>query len=106
MIKAYAFDQASLTASRIPATYTHLENNSNFPTLYACESPWEDFAESFATYFHVVIDQRPWQVIIEQKGRADRVIESCWGTPRCREKAAFLRRWFETPMAVELQKGG
>jgi len=84
-IKAYAFDKASLA------------KHTNFHTLYACESPWEDWAESFATYFHVVIDQRPWQVVIEQTGQPDQVIDSCWGKARCREKEAYLKRWFEAP---------
>lgn len=96
-IKAYAFDKAQLKVSQISAVYTNLEKHTNFHTLYACESPWEDWAESFATYFHVVIDQRPWQVVIEEAGRPDQVVESCWGKARCREKAAFLAHWFENP---------
>jgi hypothetical protein len=96
-IKAYRFEKATLTTSQITDTYANLEAHTNFPTLYACESPWEDWAESFATYFHVVIDRRPWQVVIEAAGQPDRVVASCWGTTRCRNKEAFLRRWFENP---------
>ncbi len=97
-IKAYAFENADLIVSQIPATYANLVNTSNFPTLYACENLWEDFADSFATYFHVVIDQRPWQIIIEQANHPDRVIGSCWGQARCREKELFLKDWFENPV--------
>lgn len=96
-IKAYAFDSAPLTVSQIPIVYTNLETHTNFHTLYACESPWEDWAESFTTYFHVVIDQRPWKVVIEEAGRPDRVIESCWGKARCRDKEVFLQKWFKNP---------
>jgi len=96
-IKAYAFDKARLTVAQIPIAYTNLEKHTNFHTLYACESPWEDWAESFATYFHVVIDQRPWQVVIEAAGQPDQVIESCWGMARCREKEAYLQTWFKNP---------
>lgn len=97
LIRAYTFESAVLTTARIPDTYAHLVSHSNFPTLYACESPWEDFAESFATYFHVVIDRRPWQIIITEEGQPDRIIGSCWGTPRCRDKEAFLETWFKHP---------
>lgn len=96
-IKAYAFGKARLTVSQIPLVYAGLEKHTNFHTLYACESPWEDWAESFATYFHVVIDQRPWQVVIEQADRPVRVIKSCWGQARCLDKEAFLRSWFKNP---------
>ena len=97
-IKAYAFDKAQLTVAQIPLVYTNLVKHTNFHTLYACESPWEDWAESFATYFHVVIDQRPWQIVIEAAGRPDQVIESCWGMARCREKEAYLQNWFKDPV--------
>jgi len=97
-IKAYAFDKAQLTVAQIPIVYTILAKHTNFHTLYACESPWEDWAESFATYYHVVIDQRPWQVVIEAAGRPDQVIESCWGMTRCREKEAYLQNWFKNPV--------
>jgi len=104
-IKAYAFDNARLTASQIPLVYANLEKHTNFHSLYACESPWEDWAESFATYFHVIIDQRPWQVVIEQADRPDTVVESCWSQARCRDKEVFVREWFENPGVRGLESG-
>jgi hypothetical protein len=93
-------EKAKLTNEQIPSTFNNLVDQTNFPSLYAAQSLWEDFAESFATYFHVIIDKRPWQIIIEQKGKPEIVIGSCWNEERCRIKKEYMKRWFENPLAL------
>lgn len=99
-IRVYSFEKAKLTNEQIPSTFNNLVDQTNFPNLYAAQSLWEDFAESFATYFHVIIDKRPWQIIIEQKGKPEIVIRSCWNEERCRIKKEYMKRWFENPLAL------
>ncbi len=100
-IKYYAFENAKLTSEQIPAIYNKLIKYTNFPSLYAAQNMYEDFAESFATYFHVVMDKRPWQIIIEQDGQPEIVIQSCWEEERCKRKKEYMKRWFENPLAVD-----
>ena len=99
-IRVYSFEKAELTNEQIPVTFDKLQKHTNFPTLHAGQSLWEDFAESFATYFHVVIDKRPWEITIEQEDQPDIVVESCWEQERCKRKKEYMKRWFEDPLAV------
>jgi len=97
VVKAYSFEKSKLTNNQILPAYNNLIKHTNFPSLYATQSLWEDFAESFATYFHVVIDERPWQVIMQQDDGSKIVVESCWGDKRCEEKKIFMQKWFGNP---------
>ena len=102
-LRPYSFEKALLTNDEIFNTYYHLIKNTNYASLHAAANMWEDFAESFATYFHVVIDRRPWQVRIEQKDGPDIIIGSCWQEDRCTRKKEFMKRWFEDPLAVDIR---
>jgi hypothetical protein len=97
VVKVYSFEKSKLTNHQILPAYNNLIRHTNFPSLYATQSLWEDFAESFATYVHVVIDERPWQVIIQQDTGSKIVVESCWGDKRCEEKELFMQEWFSNP---------
>ena len=50
-----------LEASQMRLVYQSLEQ-STFPTLYAATHPADDFAESFASYVHVVMMGRDYEV--------------------------------------------
>lgn len=99
-IKVYSFEKSKLSNEQIPMTFNRLQKHTNFPSLHAGQSLWEDFAESFVMYFHVVIDKRPWQIIIEQKDQPQIVVESCWEQERCRRKKEYMERWFENPLTA------
>ena len=96
-IRAYAFDRSELSGSDIPETYGNLLHHSDFPTLPAAQNLWEDFAESFATYVHVVLDGRPREARISRDGETVLLAPSCWGTERCAPKQAFMEAWMEDP---------
>lgn len=96
-INAYRFDRSTLPAGEIPETYRNLVRHTNFPSLSAAQSPWEDFAESFATYVHVELDGRPLTVTVVQEGYPDLKASACWGYARCAEKERFMRRWMNDP---------
>ncbi|MDB5873853.1 MAG: hypothetical protein JWQ07_3295 [Ramlibacter sp.] len=87
---AYYFG-AKLAAADMVATYANLEKTS-FPSLYAATNPGDDFAEAFASYVHVVLLQRPWQVTISRSGEVLKVFKACWDEPRCADKRKVLEQ--------------
>jgi len=82
---------AKLSAAEMVPTYTRLKN-TNFPSLYAATSPGDDFAESFASYVHVVLMRRPWQITLSRDGAVVEVFKACWGESRCAEKQKILEQ--------------
>lgn len=82
---------ARLSAHAMLPTYRKLAK-TNFPSLYAATHPGDDFAESFASYVHVVLMQRPWQIRISNNGRPVLTMPSCWSESRCAGKRALLER--------------
>lgn len=82
---------AKLAAADMLATYARLKA-TNFPSLYAATSPADDFAESFASYVHVVLMRRPWQITISRDGKPVEILRACWDEPRCADKRRMLER--------------
>lgn len=87
---AYYFG-AKLEAADMVQTYASLEE-TNFPSLYAATAPGDDFAEAFASYVHVVLLRRPWEIALSQGGKVVKVVRSCWDQPRCAAKRAVLEQ--------------
>jgi hypothetical protein len=85
---AYYFG-AKLDASDMVATYANLEK-TNFTSLYAATQPGDDFAEAFASYVHVVLMKRPWQIAISKDGQVVKTFNACWEEPRCAAKRKLL----------------
>lgn len=83
---------AKLAGSAMLPVYEQLEL-TNFPTLYAATRPGDDFAESFASYVHTVMMQRPWQIRIHQHGKLVRSVGACWQEKRCEPKRRLLERF-------------
>jgi hypothetical protein len=96
-LKYYSFAKAPLAGEQMLTVYNHLRGHTNFPSLQSAINQWEDFAESFATYVHVVLDKRPWQATIASKGKTITIIDSCWQESRCMTKKAFMEKWFADP---------
>jgi len=82
---------AKLSAADMMPAYARLKN-TNFPALYAATTPGDDFAESFASYVHVVLMHRPWQITITRNDAVAYVFNACWGETRCAEKQRILER--------------
>lgn len=70
-------------------TYRALRGTA-FPTLYAATRPGDDFAESFASYVHVVLLHKPWAVTVSEGSQVIETYRPCWGEPRCAGKEALL----------------
>jgi hypothetical protein len=82
---------AKLDASEMAATYASL-HGTNFPSLYAATVPGDDFAESFASYVHVVLMNRPWQITLSSDGAPVATFKSCWDEARCAAKKNQLEQ--------------
>lgn len=82
---------AKLDASEMAATYASL-HGTNFPSLYAATVPGDDFAESFASYVHVVLMNRPWQITLSSDGAPVATFQSCWDEARCAAKKNQLEQ--------------
>ncbi len=80
---------AKLSADQMMETYNQLEA-TNFSSLYGATRPGDDFAEAFASYVHVVLLKRPWQITISRQGAVLKVFNACWGTSRCATKQALI----------------
>ncbi len=80
---------ARLQARDMVEVYTQL-SRTNFPSLYAATQPGDDFAESFASYVHTVLLQRPWQVTLLRDGEVVKTYGACWSDPRCAQKRSIL----------------
>ncbi len=100
-IRYYAFEKAALSGDQIIDVYAKLQRHTGFSSMQAAVDMWEDFAESFVTYVHVVCEKRPWQIRIERENEPAVTIESCWYEGRCNEKEAFMEKWFKNPLQTQ-----
>ena len=89
---------ARLDAAHAPQVYAGLAS-SGFPSLYAATSPGDDFAESFASYVHVVLMRKPWEVRILRGGELLVRLGSCWHEARCAAKRRQLENLLHGPPA-------
>ncbi len=96
LIKFYSFRESELKNHQIPSVYKKLIKCTNYVSLYAATNLWDDFAESFVIYFHVVIDKKPWRIMIEEDGKRYMDIHACWNERRCNRKYIFMKKWFES----------
>lgn len=80
---------ARLAAEHMLEVYTDLEK-TNFSTLYAATNPFDDFAESFASYVHTVLMKKPFEIRIIKNNVLMKVYRTCWDEVRCARKKAIL----------------
>ncbi len=88
-ISYYPLKSKKQTVIKAVAAYEKL-SDTNFPTLYATTSPYDDFADSFANYVHVVILKKPWSIEIKINKKVSK-FEDCWSQPRCAWKKKILK---------------
>jgi hypothetical protein len=96
-IQPYAFEKSAFSLTQANDVYRKIFNSTNFPTIHASVNPWEDFAESFVNYFHVIHENKPYEIHLKKEGTPDSIFHSCWNQNACETKKEFLRKWFENP---------
>jgi hypothetical protein len=89
LVKFYMGPETKLPAARAAEIYRKL-GATDLPSLYGATTDFDDFAEGFATYVHVVLDHEPYIVRVVEGGRETARFESCWGTERCAAKQKQL----------------
>jgi len=93
-LRYYASDQQKLSISVAPSLYSQL-HGTNLPTLYSATNPFDDFAESFASYIHSVVMKKPWTIRIISKGKKTIEFRLCWDEARCAAKRRLLDKMLE-----------
>jgi len=93
-IKYYSFKNASLTSRKIDETYAQLLK-TDFASLYAATNMYDDFAETYAMYVHVVLQDRPWKLKILKEGQTVREIRNPILDKRCEAKKKYLDSLFQ-----------
>ena len=88
-IRFYRQASSKLSSASMEDVYGRLEKTS-FATLYGSTNPFDDFAEAFASYVHVVMLGRPYRIKIAKGGKVVKTYGSCWEEPRCAEKRRFM----------------
>ena len=88
---------AKLDGADMLPVYESLEK-TRFPTLYAATHPADDFAESFASYVHVVMMGRDHEVRLYRQGKLVKTIGPCWGQARCAYKRTALESALGLPV--------
>lgn len=83
---------AQLASSEMIEAYRELEA-THFATLYAATNPYDDFAESFANYVHVVLQNKPFLITIMNRTQ-QLEYRACWQVERCAAKRAMLDALF------------
>ena len=95
----YKFGASKLTSRDIEPVYRELVN-SDFVSLFAATNPFDDFAESYAMYVHVVLQGKPWNVQLWKAGSVIMDVDRPIFERRCRLKRQYFDRLFgATPVA-------
>lgn len=92
---AYYFG-ARLRGDQMVEAYKQLAR-TNFPSLYAASRPGDDFAESFASYVHVVLMKRPWEIVVRRGGEQALTYDACWEEERCAAKRKIIEDAIKGP---------
>jgi len=72
-LKFYTFQKAPLKSEAIDDIYRKL-SRTDFVSLYAATNMYDDFAETYAMYVHVILQNKPWIIRVMRKGKAVREI--------------------------------
>jgi hypothetical protein len=90
----YSADESKLNNSEILKAYIGLEH-SPFVTLYASTNPFDDFADTFATYVHSQILHKPYEVRIYEGEKLKKTFKLCYGQRRCKAKEQMVRDFYK-----------
>lgn len=97
-IRSYAFGASRLSSDQMENLYAVVFDNTNFPTIHAAADIWEDFAETFTTYMHVIKEKRPYEVQINTADNLNVNYRSCWEKGTCLDKKRFMDQWLKDPL--------
>lgn len=96
----YADEKSQLAGNERTGIYANLEK-TDFVSLYAATGNYDDFAETYAMYVHVVLQKRPWELEVLREGTPIFRMTEPILQARCKHKRAFLAKLFETKSQPE-----
>ncbi len=88
-LKYYAFKNALLAADDVAETVRQWLT-TDFVSLYAATNPYDDFAETYAMYVHVLLQNRPWKLMILNQGIIKTEVASPILDKRCESKKQHM----------------
>lgn len=88
-VRYYYWEKSHYDCHKAKYLYDKLEK-TDFVTLYATQDPYEDFAESFVTYVHLIMMKKPFKINIREKGKIIKHFNLCWDEARCQQKRKIL----------------
>lgn len=88
-LRFYADAEAQLPGDQRLDIYSKLAR-TDFVSLYAATGSYEDFAETYAMYVHVVLQGRPWQLTVLGAGKPLLIMTAPILQPRCAAKRRFM----------------
>ncbi len=89
-IKYYTHNEPLHDIEKAKLLYEELEK-TNFPDLYASTSIAKDLIESMASYLHVSVLKRPFQIEFLRGKKTSASFSNCWERPRCYKKKLFIQ---------------
>lgn len=93
-LKFYAFQNAALSSEAIGETFTAL-SGTDFVSLYAATNMYDDFAETYAMYVHVILQKKPWRVRVMKNGKIVTELREPILTPRLIKKKEYMQELFK-----------
>ena len=93
-LKFYAFQNAALSSEAIGETFTAL-SGTDFVSLYAATNMYDDFAETYAMYVHVILQKKPWRVRVVRDGKMVTEMREPILNPRLIRKKEYMQELFK-----------
>lgn len=93
-IRFYADEKSLIAGDKIPCIYADLAK-TDFVSLYAATGIYDDFAETYAMYVHVVMQKRPWQLTVLGGGEPVFATAEPIQQKRCEAKRRYLEVLFK-----------
>jgi len=103
-IHYYAPPEMRISATHLPSIY-HNWHKTDFVSLYAAMNVYDDFAETFAMYVHVVMQGQSWKLTLTKDGNIIESFDNPILQPRCSEKKAYMDTILKrSPIAPESRR--
>lgn len=68
-VKFYSSSSSGLNLDLVWDQIYPILGKTRFATLYAATNALDDFAESFVSYIHCILDNRPWELTLTKQGK-------------------------------------
>lgn len=88
------YSKPTLTDLDIFSVYSSLEQTP-FPTLYSATNADDHFAESFVSYIHIYIKNKPWLLKIQKDNQTIYETNNGITSLRCKREREFMENFFK-----------